>query len=382
MGFYRGPGGSGTGAITTLPVQITEGGTGATSVANARANLGLGTIALQNSNNISVTGGTLTGITDIAVADGGTGSSTAEGARVNLLPSYSGNGSKVLALNSGATDVEWTTNGNGTVTSVDVTVPTGLVVSGNPITTSGTFAISFDTGYEIPTTAKQTEWDTAYGWGDHSVVGYLTSETFTGTVTSVAATMPTGFVVSGSPITASGTLAISFDTGYALPTTASQSNWDTAYGWGDHASAGYLDSGDIGVTVQGYDADTAKYDDVTANFTGTLQNSGSDVVVDTDIGVTVQAYDADTAKYDDVTANFTGTLQNGGSNVVVDTDIGSTVQAYDATILKSADIGVSVQGYDADTAKYDDVTANFSGTLQNGGNTVLTTASTIEGGTY
>ena len=382
MGFYRGPGGSGTGAITTLPVQITEGGTGATSVANARANLGLGTIALQNSNNISVTGGTLTGITDIAVADGGTGSSTAEGARVNLLPSYSGNGSKVLALNSGATDVEWTTNGNGTVTSVDVTVPTGLVVSGNPITTSGTFAISFDTGYEIPTTAKQTEWDTAYGWGDHSVVGYLTSETFTGTVTSVAATVPTGFVVSGSPITASGTLAISFDTGYALPTTASQSNWDTAYGWGDHASAGYLDSGDIGVTVQGYDADTAKYDDVTANFTGTLQNSGSDVVVDTDIGVTVQAYDADTAKYDDVTANFTGTLQNGGSNVVVDTDIGSTVQAYDATILKSADIGVSVQGYDADTAKYDDVTANFSGTLQNGGNTVLTTASTIEGGTY
>ena len=45
-------------------------------------------------------------------------------------------------------------------------------------------------------------------------------------------------------------------------------------------------------------------------------------------------------------------------------------------------IGTDVQAYDADTAKYDDVTANFSGTLQNGGNTVLTTASTIEGGTY
>ena len=36
----------------------------------------------------------------------------------------------------------------------------------------------------------------------------------------------------------------------------------------------------------------------TANFTGTLQNGGSDVVVDTDIGSTVQAYDADTAKTD------------------------------------------------------------------------------------
>jgi hypothetical protein len=51
-----------------------------------------------------------------------------------------------------------------------------------------------------------------------------------------------------------------------------------------------------------------------------------------DIGVSVQAYDADTAKYDDTTANFTGTLQNGGSNVVVDSDIGSTVQAYDADL--------------------------------------------------
>jgi len=77
-----------------------------------------------------------------------------------------------------------------------------------------------------------------------------------------------------------------------------------------------VNTDDIGSTIQGYDADTAKYDDTTANFTGTLQNGGSNVVVDTDIGSTVQAYDADTAKYDDVTANFTGTLQQGGSNVL------------------------------------------------------------------
>jgi len=61
---------------------------------------------------------------------------------------------------------------------------------------------------------------------------------------------------------------------------------------------------EIGVDVQAYDADTAKYDDATANFTGTLQNGGSDVVVDTDIGATVQAYDADTAKTD-VAQTFT-----------------------------------------------------------------------------
>lgn len=65
-----------------------------------------------------------------------------------------------------------------------------------------------------------------------------------------------------------------------------------------------LVDGDIGSTVQGYDADTAKYDDATANFTGTLQNGGSDVLVDTDVGSTVQGYDADTTK-NDVSNTFT-----------------------------------------------------------------------------
>lgn len=52
-----------------------------------------------------------------------------------------------------------------------------------------------------------------------------------GTVTSVGITMPTGFSVSGSPITEKGILAIGFATGYSLPTTAKQSNWDTVYNW-------------------------------------------------------------------------------------------------------------------------------------------------------
>jgi hypothetical protein len=50
----------------------------------------------------------------------------------------------------------------GTVTSVDMTVPTGLAISGNPITTSGTLALTFASGYSIPTTANQTNWTTAY----------------------------------------------------------------------------------------------------------------------------------------------------------------------------------------------------------------------------
>lgn len=43
--------------------------------------------------------------------------------------------------------------GSGTVTSVDMTVPTGLTVSGNPITSSGTLAVGLASGYVIPTQA-------------------------------------------------------------------------------------------------------------------------------------------------------------------------------------------------------------------------------------
>ena len=44
----------------------------------------LGTIATQNANAVNITGGTITGITDLAVADGGTGASTDSNARINL----------------------------------------------------------------------------------------------------------------------------------------------------------------------------------------------------------------------------------------------------------------------------------------------------------
>lgn len=57
---------------------INEGGS------TARASLGLGSIATQDADNVSVTGGSVTGITDLAVADGGTGASTVAGARTNL----------------------------------------------------------------------------------------------------------------------------------------------------------------------------------------------------------------------------------------------------------------------------------------------------------
>jgi hypothetical protein len=163
----------------TLP--IANGGTNATSVTNARINLlpsyagnggrvlavnagasdiewisvsGVGTVTSVavsgGSTGLTTSGGPITGSGTITLAgtlatgSGGTGSTTVAGARVNLLPSYTGNNGRVLAVNSGSSDVEWiSVGGSGTVTSVAVSGgSTGLNTSGGPITGSGTITLS------------------------------------------------------------------------------------------------------------------------------------------------------------------------------------------------------------------------------------------------
>lgn len=94
-----------------------------------------------------------------------------------------------------------------------------------------------------------------------------------GTVKSVAMTVPTGFSISGSPITTSGTLAVSFASGYSLPTTEKQSNWDTAYSWGNHASAGYskvqaLSGSSVNVSTITDEAYIVVAGNTTVSFTG------------------------------------------------------------------------------------------------------------------
>lgn len=52
--------------------------------AATRSTIGLGTMATQAATAVSISGGTITGITDLAIADGGTGASTAVAAKANL----------------------------------------------------------------------------------------------------------------------------------------------------------------------------------------------------------------------------------------------------------------------------------------------------------
>lgn len=94
----------------TLP--ISQGGTGASNAADARTNLGLGTISTQNSSSVSITGGSITGITDLAVADGGTGLSTVPTNGQLLIGN--GTGYSVAAITAGSGIA--VTNASGSIT--------------------------------------------------------------------------------------------------------------------------------------------------------------------------------------------------------------------------------------------------------------------------
>jgi hypothetical protein len=121
-----------------------------------------------------------------------------------------------------------------------------------------------------------------YSWSGSAWVA-ITGAGSSGTVTSVAMSVPTGLTVSGSPITSSGTLAVAYDTGYGIPTTVKQGQWDTAYGWGNHASAGYLTANQT-ITLSGDLSGSG-----TTSISATLANSGVTAGSYTNANITVDA---------------------------------------------------------------------------------------------
>ncbi len=178
-------------------------------------------IATKTDNSAAaITGGSITGITDLAVADGGTGASTAAGGLNNLLPSQSGNANKYLQTDG--TNATWdsvslsTADITGTLpvanggTGVTSSTGTGNVVLSNSPTlvtpalgtpsalvgTNITGTASSLTAGNVTTNANLTGAVTSVGnatslgsFSSANLLGALTDETGTGS--AVFATSPT-----------------------------------------------------------------------------------------------------------------------------------------------------------------------------------------------
>jgi hypothetical protein len=121
----------------TLYYGFGDGGVGLSSsvipIAGSGAFMTTGTTqtvsAAKTFSNITISGGSISGITDLAIADGGTGSSTAAGALTNLgaYPATNPTG--------------YTTN-VGTVTSIGLQVYGGIfTVTNSPVTSSGDISL-------------------------------------------------------------------------------------------------------------------------------------------------------------------------------------------------------------------------------------------------
>ena len=218
---------NGAGSVTIAA----SGGSGTVTSVNVSG----GSTGLTTSGGPVTSSGTISLGGTLAVGYGGTGATTAANARTNLLPSYTSNAGKVLAVNTGATDVEWIgASGTGTVTSVALSGgSTGLTTSGGPITSAGTITLAGTLGVGYGGTGQTSFTDGQLLIGN-STGNTLTKSTLTagsgisitngsgsitiaatggggsGTVTSVDVSGgTTGLSFSGGPVTTSGTITMS-----------------------------------------------------------------------------------------------------------------------------------------------------------------------------
>ena len=115
-----------------VPLALASGGTGASNAANARVNLGIGSLALQSANNINITGGSISGLdSPIAVSSGGTGGNDQPTARAGLgLGSISTQNSNAVGITGGTMVGITQFNGaNVTITSGSISGIVALAVA-------------------------------------------------------------------------------------------------------------------------------------------------------------------------------------------------------------------------------------------------------------
>ena len=152
-----------------------------------------------------------------------------------------------------------TGGGGGGLALTDLSASTATASGG------GAFAYNNGTGVFTYTPPDLSNYDTAFGWGNHASAGYITS---------------IGDAIQDADFTTNGLMKRTA-AGTYTSTTDNSSNWDTAFGWGNHASQGYLTSlpahgignhSDVTVTspqnnqLLKYNTSLAQWENWTANY--------------------------------------------------------------------------------------------------------------------
>lgn len=203
------------------------------------------------------------------------------------------------------------------------------------------------------------------------------TDQYVGTVTSVDMSVPTGFAISGNPITTSGTLALAFAAGYSLPTNTTQANWTTAYNDSITAFSYNTSTGVLTLTQQ--DAGTLTATVTLQPFTTDNLTQGSTNLYDKVVSLTGAGTTVVTGTY----PNFT--ITSNDQHVGTVTSIETTAPITGGTITSTGTIGITQSGASSDgyLSSTDWNTFNSKEPALTKGNLTETTSSvlTITGGT-
>ena len=189
-------------AITASTTLAVTGTSTLTGLVTATA----GVTGPLTSSNVAITGGSITGITDLAVADGGTGASTAAGGLNNLLPSQTSNANKYLQTDG--TNAAWDAI---TVSTSDITGTLAVTNGGTGETsyTDGQLLIGNSTGNTLTKASLTAGSGVTITPGAGSIQIAFTGPG-AGSVTSVSVASANGFA--GTVATATSTPAITVST--------------------------------------------------------------------------------------------------------------------------------------------------------------------------